>query len=246
MLSVHRPCTNPSLVFDTGAFDLASPRTKDDLLRTSVLDEGDSLWSADPVPDWNKANPGELFFDQVAELEKLIPGERGKGQYLEESWMANVEFLQSEEIINNWAGPEEKLDGINQVDNMCAGARNAGLDNCREKEVGSIDFIMIEPQTQQHGLTGEATEAALFDATQDSPSSGGSSCSDEVSDKRLRNNKASRKFRRARKERNHSLFERAAKLEQENKALKLQVNQMLQEVISLRSMLSNNTFPGQV
>lgn len=243
---MRRLCTNPSLVFDTGAFDLASPKTKDDLLRTSVLDGGDSLWSVGPVPDWNKANPGELFFDQVAELEKLIPGERSKGHCLEESWMANVEFLKSEEIINNWAGPEEKLDGINQADNICAGAQNVGLDICGGREVGSIDFVMIEQQTQEHGLNGEATEAALFDVTQDSPSSVGSSCSDEVSDKRLRNNKASRKFRRARKERNHSLFARASKLEQENQALKLQVNQMLQEVISLRSMFSNNTFPGQV
>lgn len=243
---MRRLCTNPSLVFDTGVYDLASPKTEGDLPKTSVLDEGDSLWSVDSVPDWNKANPGELFFDQVAELEKLIPGERSKGHCLEESWMADVELLKSEETINNWTGPEEKFGGIDQPDNIYVRAQNVGLEICGEREVESKAFIMIEQQTLEHldVLNGEAA-GALFDVSQDSPSSVGSSCGDEVSDKRLRNNQASRKFRRARKERNNSLFVRASKLEQENQALKLQVNQMLQEVISLRSMLSNNTFPSQ-
>ncbi|KAJ7391965.1 hypothetical protein OS493_016272 [Desmophyllum pertusum] len=118
---------------------------------------------------------------------------------------------------------------------------NGSLPLLGNGDLDSKDFEMIEQQTFEHSsvLSGEAA-AALFDVSQGSPSSVGSSCSDETSEKRVRNNQASRKFRRARKERHHTLFARASKLEHENQSLKLQVNEMVQEIISLRSLLPNN------
>lgn len=178
----------------------------------------------------------------MAELEKFIPGENCKGHCLEESWTVDTELLNNEDAVNNWVGLEEERDG-NQA---CGGAHNGSLGILGEIEVKSKDYDMIEQQTVEHSSVLHGEAAALFDVSQGSPSSVGSSCSDEVSDKRLRNNQASRKFRHARKKRNHSLFARASKLEQENQALKLQVNEMLQEIICLRSMLPNSIVPGQV
>ncbi|XP_078375924.1 uncharacterized protein LOC144659390 [Oculina patagonica] len=208
--------------------NLASPQKEQDLLKSPLLDQDGSLWSVDL--SWDQTRLGELFFDQVAELEKLIPGESCKENVLEKSWGSNAElFNDGEGAIEECVGPIEEQDRKQAV-GICGGDGDAECE----------DLEMIEQQTFKHSsvLSGEAT--ALFDVSQGSPSSTGSSCSDETSEKRMRNNKASRKFRRARKERHHSLFARASKLEQENQSLKLQVNEMIQEIISLRSMLPKN------
>lgn len=170
----------------------------------------------------------------------MIPGESCKGNFLEKSWGTNTElFNDGEGAIEECVGPIEEQDR-NQAAGICGGAINGSLPMHGDCDAESKDVEMIEQQTFKHSsvLSGEAT--ALFDISQGSPSSTGSSCSDETSEKRMRNNQASRKFRRARKERHHSLFARASKLEQENQSLKLQVNEMLQEIMSLKSMLPNN------
>ena len=177
----------------------------------------------------------------MAELEKLIPGESCKGHLLGKSWVANTElFNYGEEVLKEWVGPVDVEDS-NQAAGICGIALTGHLPNPGGGDVAeSNDLEMIEQQAckQSSVLSGEAT--ALFDVSQGSPSSVGSSCSDEASEKRIRNNQASRKFRRARKERHHTLFARASKLEQENQLLKLQLNEMIQEIISLKSMLAKS------
>lgn len=233
-----RLCTNPSLVFDNGVADLASPKTEEDLLESPLLDQG-SLWCTDL--GWDQTSLGQPFFDQVAELEKLIPGESCKGRLFGKSWVANTELFNGEEVLEEWVGPIEVEDSSQAV-GICGSALTGDLPNPGdEDDAESKDMERVEQQVCELSsvLSGEAT--ALFDVSQGSPLSVGSSCSDEASEKRIRNNKASRKFRRARKERHHTLFARALKLEQENQLLKLQVNEMIQEIISLKSMLPKNT-----
>ena len=221
-----------------GVANLASPKTEEDLLESPPLDQG-SFWSTDL--GWDQTSLGEPFFDQVAELEKLIPGESCKGHLLEKSWVANTElFNYGEGVLEEWVGPID-VEESNQATGICGSALTGHLPNPRDDDdAESNDIEMIEQQAckQSSVLSGEAS--ALLDVSQGSPSSIGSSCSDEASEKRIRNNQASRKFRRARKERHHTLFARASKLEQENQLLKLQVNEMIQEIVSLKSMLSKN------
>lgn len=220
----------------SGVANLASPQTEE-VLESPLLDQDSSLWSGNL--GWDQTRLGELFFDQVAELEKLIPGESCKEHLMEESWDANTElFNNGEEATGECAGLTEGPER-NHATGIHVGALNGGLP-MHGDDAKSKDLEMIEQQEFKHSsvLGGEAT--ALFDVSQGSPSSVGSSCSDETSEKRMRNNKASRKFRRARKERHHTLFARASKLEQENQLLKLQVNEMIQEIVSLRSMLPKN------
>ena len=223
-----------------GVANLASPKTEEDLLESPLLDQA-SLWSTDL--GWDQTSLGEPFFDQVAELEKLIPGESCKGHLLGKSLVANAElFNYGEEVLKEWVGPIDVEDG-NQAVGICGSALTGHLPNPGkdDDDAESNDLEMIDQQAYKHlsALSGEPS--ALFDVSQGSPSSIGSSCSDEASEKRMRNNQASRKFRRARKERHHTLFARASKLEQENQLLKLQVNEMIQEIISLKSMLPKNT-----
>lgn len=164
-----------------------------------------------------------------------------KGHFLEKSWGANMElFNNDEEATEKCVSLIEEQD-MNQAAGICGSALNGGLAAQGDGDVESEDLEIIEQQTFEHSsvLSGEAT--ALFDVSQGSPLSTGSSCSDETSEKRMRNNQASRKFRRARKERHHTLFARVSKLEQENQLLKLQVNEMIQEISSLRSMLGPNS-----
>ena len=226
-----------SLSFTLGVANLASPKIEEDLLESPLLDQG-SLWSTDL--GWDQTSLGEPFFDQVAELEKLIPGENCKGHLFGKSWVANTELFNGEEV-DKWVGPTD-IDDSNQAAGICGSALTGHLLNPGdEDDTESKDMEIIEQQACKLStvLSGEAT--ALFDVSQGSPSSVGSSCSDEASEKRIRNNQASRKFRRARKERHHTLFARAVKLEQENQLLKLQVKEMIQEIVSLKSMLPKNT-----
>lgn len=182
----------------------------------------------------------------MAELEKLIPGESCKGNLFGKSWVANAELFNGEEVLKEWVGPIDVEDG-SQAAGICGSALTGDLLNPGDDDdAESKDMERIEQQACKLSsvVSGEAT--ALFDVSQGSPSSIGSSCSDEASEKRIRNNKASRKFRRARKERHHTLFARALKLEQENQLLKVQVNEMIQEIISLKSMLPTNSVHVQL
>ena len=182
----------------------------------------------------------------MAELEKLIPGEICKGHLFGKSWVANADLFNGEEVLKEWVGPIDVEDG-SQAAGICGSALTGDLLNPGgDDDAESKDMERIEQQARKLSsvLSGEGT--ALFDVSQGSPSSIGSSCSDEASEKRIRNNKASRKFRRARKERHHTLFARALKLEQENQLLKVQVNEMIQEIISLKSMLPTNSVHVQL
>ena len=225
-----------------GVANLASPKTEEDLLESPLVDQG-SFWSTDLA--WDQTSLGELFFDQVAELEKLIPGESCKGHLLGKSWVANTElFNYGEEVLKGWVGPLN-VDDCNQAAGICGSALadplpNPGDDNDND-DAESNDSEMIEQQICRYPIVLSGEVSALFDVSQGSPSSVGSSCSDEASEKRIRNNQASRKFRRARKERHHTLFAKVSKLEQENQLLKLQVNEIIQEITSLKSMLPKNT-----
>lgn len=211
----------------SGAAHLASPQDQEYLLESPLQDQTSSLWSVDP--GWDQTSLGE-FFDQVAELEKVITGESCKG-IVAEKWAANGEFF---------SGVQESMeDDTGLADSSCCSFPVVGRDDVQGQEESRC-FEMFEQHTVDHLASLSSGEAASFDESQGSPSSVGSSCSDEASEKRIRNNQASRKFRRVRKERHKTLFARATKLERENQSLKVQVNEMMREVISLRSMLPKN------
>lgn len=238
-LSVRRPCTNPSLVFDNGVAHPATPVGQEHFLESPLQDHGTIFWSADPALD--RTSHGELFFDQVAELEKVISGDGCRGTVLGKPWSVNGELYN---VVQESVG-----DGVSLVEGLnCDQAVDAC--SCRLpvgewcSMLGQNESPCIEEFEQQatdHSSTLSNGKAASFDDSQGSPSSVGSSCSDEASEKRIRNNQASRKFRRVRKERHKTLFAKASKLAQENHSLKLQVNEMMREVISLRSMLPKST-----
>lgn len=182
----------------------------------------------------DRTSHGELFFDQVAELEKVISGDGCRGTVLGKPCSVNGELYN---VVQESVGDGVSLvEGLNcdQAVDACSWCSMPG-----QNESPCIEEF--EQQATDHSSTLSNGKAASFDDSQGSPSSVGSSCSDEASEKRIRNNQASRKFRRVRKERHKTLFAKASKLAQENHSLKLQVNEMMREVITLRSMLPKST-----
>ena len=202
----------------TGVANLASPHDQENFLESPLQDQTSNFWSVDPR--WDQTGLGDLFFDQVAELEKLTSVESCKGIVLGKSWDAN--------------GAQNMEDVVGLVE-LSPNVRGCNFSVHGPEENTVLE--MFEQQTLEHSTSLPSGETLMFDQSQGSPSSVGSSCSDEALEKRIRNNKASRKFRRVRKERHKTLFARASKLERENSCLKLQVNQMMREIISLRSLL---------
>lgn len=221
-----------------GEAHLASPEDQKHHVESPLQDQSSSFWSVDP--GWDQTRLGELFFDQVAELEKVISGESCKGTVLEKSWAANGELTSGmQENVEDSVGLVEMRDHDEHVDpSSCSFPLTGRCDIQGQSESPRVQNF--EQGTFHDSISLPSGEAALFDESQGSPSSVESCCSDEASQKRIRNNQASRKFRRVRKERHKTLFARASKLEQENQSLKLQVNQMMREVIALRSMLPKN------
>ena len=221
-----------------GDAHLASPEDQEHHVESPLQDQTSNFWSVDP--GWDQTRLGELFFDQVAELEKVISGESCKGTVLEKSWAANGELTSSmQENVEDSVGLVEMGDDDEHVDPSSCSFPVTG--RCDIQGQNKSPYVQNFDQGTFHQSTSlPSGEAALFDESQGSPSSVESSCSDEASQKRIRNNQASRKFRRVRKERHKTLFARASKLEKENQSLKLQVNHMMREVIALRSMLPKN------
>lgn len=235
-LSVCRLFTNPSLVFDNGVFHLASPKGQEHLVESPLEDQSSSFWSIDPA--WGQSDHRELFFDQVAELEQLMSGENCREIVFQKSWPVNGALSLGS------AQNKEDVDGSVELSDSEENLNAGGL-SCPGPGISCVQSSEENPPPEQQALEHSPAslpnnESMLFDQSQDSPSSVGSSCSDEASEKRIRNNEASRKFRRARKERHKTLFAKATKLEKENWSLKLQVNEMMREIASLRSMLPKN------
>ena len=170
----------------------------------------------------------------------MISGDSCRGTVLGKSWSVNGELYN---VVQESVGDGVSLiEGLNcdQAVDACSCSLSVA-EGC--SVLGQSENPCIEEfkQATDHSSTLSNGEAASFDDSQGSPSSVGSSCSDEALEKRIRNNQASRKFRRVRKERHKTLFAKASKLAQENHSLKLQVNEMMREVIALRSMLPKST-----
>ena len=228
---------------------LASSQPQEDLLESLFQDQSGSFWSTEA--GWDNTSLGDLFFDQVAELEKLVPVENGKeiisqnccciknAEYHDAGGVAGV-IAKDQENMTDDIALSKSLDTSSVVDSFGNGITREMKEGSRDASLQqlSVDTGRSDWGEQDFDLSSVPNvEAALLYDFQSSPCSVGSSCSDEAVEKRLRNNKASRKFRRARKERHNILFTRASELEHENHALKLQVNEMMKEISTLRSLL---------
>lgn len=175
-------------------------------------------------------------------MEKIISGESYKENVTGKSWAANELCDGSQEILNGKLEVEKCSEQGQDFDTSRGGFQ--GSENpqqpssrAQHREKGPwLQHSDKQPPTYLSSLP--SIKSTVFDDAQGSPSSVGSSCSDEAVEKRIRNNQASRKFRRLRKERHKTLFARAYKLEQENQVLKNQVKEMMKEVVSLRSLLT--------
>ena len=185
----------------TGDAHLASPEGQERHPESPLQDQTSNIWSVDP--GWDQTRLGELFFDQVAELEKVISGESCKGAVLEKSWPANGELTSSrQENVEDGIGLVEMCDH-DDVDASSCSFPVAG--RCYIQGQNESECVQNFQQGTLHHSSLPSGEAALFDESQGSPSSVESSCSDEALQKRIRNNQASRKFRRVRKERHKNI-----------------------------------------
>ena len=221
-----------------GDAHLASPQDKECLLESPLQEQTSSYCSLDS--GYHPTSRGELFFDQVAELEKVISGESCKGNVSGKPWGANGALFDGiQENMEESVGLAEMSDHEQDVDACSSSVLVTGRDRAPNQKEG-LCLEMFEQQPSNHSSLLPCGDAVLFDESQGSPASVASSGSDEASEKRIRNNQASRKFRRIRKERHKTLFARASKLERENQLLKLQVNEMTREVVTLRSMFPNS------
>ena len=215
---------------------LASPKSPENPLKSQLLqDQSTSFWPVDP--GWDQTAPRELFFDQVAELEKIISGENSKGSDSEKPWVAGGELC---------GGNQEMMDG--RLDEVKCGEQGQVFDTCSGSFLASGSGVQDQDRSPCEQFTADfpssvpIIENSLVDDSQGSPSSVGSSCSDEALEKRMRNNQASKKFRRLRKERHRTLFARACKLGQENQFLRNHIDEMTREVVFLKSLLIKKGF----
>lgn len=227
--------TNPSLVFDNGDGHLASPKSPEKSLKSLQLqDQSTSFWPEDP--GWDQTAPRELFFDQVAELEKIISGENSKGSDSEKPWVAGGEMFGGNQEMMNGRLDEAKCSEQGQVFDTCSSSFLASGSGAQDQDESRSEQLTACPSSVP------IMENSLVDESQGSPSSVGSSCSDEALEKRIRNNQASKKFRRLRKERHKTLFARACKLGQENQLLRNHIDEMTREVVFLKSLLIKKGF----
>lgn len=227
--------TNPSLVFDNGDGHLASPKSPEKSLKSLQLqDQSTSFWPEDP--GWDQTAPRELFFDQVAELEKIISGENSKGSDSEKPWVAGGEMFGGNQEMMNGRLDDVKCSEQGQVFDTCSGSFLASGSGAQDQDGIRSEQLTACPSSVP------VMENSLVDESQGSPSSVGSSCSDEALEKRIRNNQASKKFRRLRKERHKTLFARACKLGQENQLLRNHIDEMTREVVFLKSLLIKKGF----
>lgn len=166
---------------------------------------------------WKQKSYGELFFDQVAELENLTPvlGEHqsyktfsdlhlgeGTSQSLAEDMK---EFLPSSPSSANSEDKESSDDSFSSD-------RDYGETATDPSEIKRKKF----------------TNPSLSSSLDGPP---------KVLDKRVRNNQASKKFRQLRKGRHKALFDKLQSMENENYDLNVQLEQMMKEIKYLKAII---------
>lgn len=144
-----------------------------------------------------------------------------------------------------FGGNQEMMNG--RLDEVKCSKEGQVFDTCSGNFLASGSGAQDQDGSQPEQVTAcpsrvPIIENSLVDESQGSPSSVGSSCSDEALEKRMRNNQASKKFRRLRKERHRTLFARACKLGQENQLLRNHIDEMTREVVFLKSLLIKKGF----
>lgn len=238
-----------------GNSPLVSPEGQPDLLESWGPGQ---KWPDEPAESASQSSClGGHFFDQVAELEKLIPVEATGGL---SSWDANLAYseLGVESCRSDVTDPLCSYRGITSTD---GGFEEGSLCTSHYSSKNSMSCAFLASNPLASGTAEDRTtvgESCLFenfwhsdkieeDAAIDcklnssSPASVGSTSSEErVLEKRKRNNEASRKFRHKKKSKHRSLFARAEQLERDNSALKLQVEELLRETNGLKTILSSS------
>ena len=209
---------------------------------------------------WNHGSLHKHFFEEVAELEKAI----GCKDNREESFDDGVESFRlcspglqlthlkdvgsvktnttSTETVSKKEGYHDKietdLDSEAISDDIKGGQMQSPNSTITSESAKTENVLLLPVQNKILSLSNESSEASSCTSS----SASVESIEDEMKQvmKRQRNNKASKKFRRAKKTKLRALFEKEQKLQAENQDLRLQLSQLQNEVMSLKKQLPSN------
>lgn len=173
---------------------------------------------------WKQTSFGELFFDQVAELENLTPA-------LDENGSGFNTFTD----IN----PGEGTSMLENAIDCLPESPNSDISDIKESSDNSINF---EKEYDKVQITSIATKRKKG-RSQSPPMTPPLDGCEKILDKRVRNNQASKKFRQLKKGRHKALFDTLQSLESENYELNVQLEQIIKEINQLKTVLPENCLP---
>ncbi|XP_031573509.1 uncharacterized protein LOC116307396 [Actinia tenebrosa] len=232
--------TNPGVVFDNGAFGLASPLPFTDLLEISSQDKEER--EGDGWVGWKQGSYGQPFFDQVAELESILTN------------LDDSDSLKTPGCCLNLLN--EKTEFIQEVPAFISNLKESPLilpeSSFEDLDLPSSTDILESPDEDVESIdTGSSTSDKVAglesldpfaSAKEARPRKQGKSRSSppmdsfmKTLDKRIRNNQASKKFRKVRKGKQRALFDKVQELANENYELKVQMEKLVQEIDQLKA-----------
>lgn len=217
---------------------MASPLPFVDLLEISSQEKEER--ERDGWVGWKQDSYGQPFFDQVAELESILTN-------LDESdsLKSPVCCLEEKEIV-------QEVPPF--ISNLTESPLILSESSFEDLDLPSSRDILESPDDDLESLgTGSTTSDKVAgiesldpfaSAKEASPRKQGKSRSSspigsfmKTLDKRIRNNQASKKFRRTRKGKQRALFDKAQELANENYELKVQLENLVQEINELKAII---------
>ena len=221
-----------TLCFSAGAYTPASPKDFSDPVDSWRFEQKWSDGSMEFLSQPSSLGDHDHFFGQVAELEKL---------------------LHADGMDNHACWPlTDQGDNMHTTDSLLLtfGSGKGGFDDIHgEKEMGHLtDESLSSNPTLLADSGGESSSLEDFqevgqifggevESVSLTPSPESTNDYAKALEKRKRNNEASRKFRRKRKSTHQRLFAKAQKLESDNHILKVQVEELLKELGTLKASM---------
>lgn len=184
-------------------------------------EEGEEVtWN---VYHWKQNSFGELFFDQVAELENLTPASESSSGF---------------KTFNDF-DPGEGTSVLKDAINYLPESPSSDISDDKDS---SDDSISLKTGCDEMKITLIGNNRKITKPASPPPMPSPNGCQ-KVLDKRVRNNQASKKFRLLRKGRHKALFDNLQSLENENYQLNVQLEQIIQEINLLKASLPKNCLP---
>jgi hypothetical protein len=234
-----------------GAFGLASPLPFKDLLDTSSPDKEQREEDGWVGCLWKHGSYGQPFFDQVAELESILPKHdesnsiKNPGSFFSSNSSSEKEIPQEvPTFISNlkesaWSLPESLFGHYEelQVPSFMTSSPDM-TESPDDDDIESLDSATSDKVTGIESLDPFGTlNHDVRTTMQGSDTSSPMGTPVKALDKRSRNNQASKKFRKVRKGKHRALLDKAQELENENYELKVQFEKLVEEINHFKAIL---------